>query len=301
LVDLFVGVSQPDVHRMFMLGVADDVPGARPFPKARGIHVDIVHSEPDAASFFAVELLDRRFETVFTALVEDLISSASTAKTSGDAVAAVVGRLQRWQRFLARGAEGLGWEAQRGLYGELYFMRHRLAPAAGVEEAVASWTGPSRAPQDFQTRGWAVEVKTTGTEQPQRLRVTSSRQLDDTGLTLLVVYHLSVDIRAAGQGETLPSMVDAMRSLAAAHPPSADSFEDHLLEMGYLDQNSDQYSSAAYTPRGESAYRVSDGFPRIVEAMLPAGVGDVSYVIDASACAPYELDMAELLASISAP
>ena len=161
-VDLFVGVSRPDMHRMFMLGVADDIPSARPFPAAHGIHVDIVRREPDAAPFFVVELLDRRFETIFTPLVDDLVNSASTARTSEDAVAAIVGQLQRWQRFLAHGAEGLGWKAQRGLYGELYFMRHRLAPAAGVEQAVASWTGPSRAPQDFQFHGWAVEVKPPG-------------------------------------------------------------------------------------------------------------------------------------------
>lgn len=298
--DLFVGISRPEGHRMFILGIDTDATLSGQLPSAKGIRVGLIRPSSGATPLFVVELVDPQFQAVFTVLVEDLVKSASEALDSVSAMEVVVARLTRWQRLLDHGSGPLAPEAQRGLYGELFFMRH-LAASLGITRAVDSWTGPSRAPQDFQCSGWAVEVKTTGAEQPQRIRVAGARQLDDTGLSLLAIYHLSLDVREAGQGDSLAAMVSTLRDLAATHPAAAQTLEDRLLDAGYLDHFGDQYARAGYTVRAELVYKVRDGFPRLLEAMLPSGVGDVTYTIDASACAPYAVPLSHLLGGLRAP
>jgi hypothetical protein len=152
--------------------------------------------------------------------------------------------------------------------------------------------GPALAPQDFAFGAAAVEVKTTTGAQPQLLRITSERQLDTTALDHLALFHLSLDARE-GTGQTLPDLVGEIRTILL-DPAAADVFEDRLFGAGYLDAQAAQYRTG-YTLREAGIFIVGEGFPRLVEADCPPGVGDVIYSIAVSALTPFAVDASVLL------
>jgi hypothetical protein len=51
--------------------------------------------------------------------------------------------------------------------------------------------------RDLQGRSWAVEAKTTSTNNPQKVTINGERQLDETLLENLFLYHFSVEVSSA--------------------------------------------------------------------------------------------------------
>lgn len=117
-------------------------------------------------------LKEYRFNNIFDALIKDIIEVVSRAQSETAAVTAFVNRLQHWQKFLEEAdPDGLSREAQQGLYGELWFLRERLIPLVKLSPALLAWIGPYGAHQDFLLHSCAIEVKTTGTKEPQQLMI----------------------------------------------------------------------------------------------------------------------------------
>ena len=54
-----------------------------------------------------------------------------------------------------------------------------------------------------------------------------------------------------------------------------------LFDSGYLDEQAERYASTGYNILQELFFRVSEGFPRIIERDLPEGVGDLNYSVNA--------------------
>jgi len=169
--------------------------------------------------------------------------------------------------------------------GELHFLRARLIPLLGGA-AVAGWKGPEGAHQDFQFSGAWIEVKTTLAKQPQTVRIASECQLDDTRAPAFFLHVLALETHEGGAA-TLPSEVAAVREALGAWPSARENFEEALLAAGYLDQHAPRYAAVGYAVRQAQDYRVGPGFPRIVEADLATGVGEVSYALSLAACARF--------------
>ncbi|MCX6359215.1 MAG: PD-(D/E)XK motif protein [Armatimonadetes bacterium] len=295
--DLFVGVSKPSNLRSFRARFpAECLPSNLRLPSFRGFEVNVEGSDEEGLRYATIRLrlTSRAYNDVFTSLAEDITGCLVEIRDGYRAVAAFAERLAKWQRLLElHGSEGLSPEEQRGLYGELIFLRDCLLTRRPAAWAVRSWTGPSQAAKDFEFGGTAVEVKTTIAKQPQMLRVASERQLDDTGLARLYVYHLSLEpIRDLDQ--SLPALVDELRRLIGVEAAGSNLLEDKLMEAGYFDVHAPRYSGMGYAERGRSIFRVQPGFPRIVENELRPGVGDVRYAIDVAVCQPYSVTKEEL-------
>lgn len=229
------------------------------------------------------------FHDVFVSLVSDLAAQAEQETEARAAAAALLDRLARWQTFLKNlPPEGLGPEAQRGLYGELWLLRHHVLAQGAALEAVQSWTGPLRTGKDFQFLGGSVEVKTSVAGGDQRLEIHGERQLDDMGLPALLLVHLSLEPVQA-LGETLPAMVQAVRAMTGAEFGAQQALEDRLREVGYLDVHEPKYRTPGYLVREFNLFQVRDGFPRLTEALLMPGVGNVNYKITVSTCEPFRV------------
>lgn len=297
--DLFVRVQKPANTRALRVRFSTAAaPQARQLPEFRGLDVTH-HSLMEGGSPYetvAIHAANPAFSSVFTSLAEDIARYVSQFTDEAQAAAAFFGRLLQWQRLLERqGAEGLPPEGQRGLYGELWFLREHVVPAMPLAQAVASWTGPDWTAKDFQFPGGAVEVKTTTARQHQNLQITSEKQLDDAGLAALFLCHLSIEA-AQGTGETLAEAVSSLRALAAGDPVAAQLLEDRLLSGGYLDIHEASYTVIGYLHRSVSLYRIQEGFPRIIESDLRPGVGDVRYSISAAECKHYSVSAEDLRA-----
>ena len=76
-------------------------------------------------------------------------------------------------------------------------------------------------------------------------------------------------------------------------------FKLKLLEVGYYDIHRPLYEETGYTIRQENLYRVAGNFPRITEADIPIGVGDVRYSIILSESEEYRIDQKTLFSEIN--
>lgn len=278
--------SNPGPRRSLVIEVArENLSQIESPPEARGL-LCVLHSTRDAdVGALELQLSDSNVSEVFSALAADVAGHVARAETQAGAVQAWLARLAMWQKLLARASQGLSPDRQRGLFAELWFLREKLASAAGLDDAVAAWQSPPNRAHDFQLRGGSIEVKSTIASQPQEVVVNGERQLDETGTASLHLLHVSLDVHR-DSGASLPEMVAAVRSATANHQCAA-LFEDRLLEYGYLDAHEPKYRHTGYTLREHGYYRVGPGFPRLVETDLPPGVGAIRYTLAIAACLPF--------------
>jgi Putative PD-(D/E)XK family member, (DUF4420) len=295
---LLVAIEPASGARALLLPLtSSSMPARKDWPECNGLGLFTVPI--DGRPNFGIRLLDSNYSDFFSALAEDIAPRVAATVDATAAARVLLDRLRRWQKFLAAGTEGLSPSSQRGLFGELLFLQHSLAPIVGIAGATEAWRASLRTHQDFQFARAAIEVKTTSAKQPQSVRITSERQLDSTGIPALFLYvsvldERTVDPEGATIGETLPDRVEAIRNLLPIGTAGRDTFDDRLTEARYLDSHSRKYLETRYTPRAEHLFAVAHAFPRVTEGDLPLGIGDVSYALSLAACAPFAKSMSSL-------
>jgi Putative PD-(D/E)XK family member, (DUF4420) len=299
--DVYLAIERPSNARLLMLRVTQkSMEKAAVFPNSNCFEVRRVALQGDEDSHVTLQLvlINSRYSDIFTTLVQDIVDAIAPIADEQNAVAAFFTRLRRWQAFLEKhNPEGLSQAEQQGLYGELWFLRQVVIPQIGSRQGVKCWTGAKGTQQDFQFQHCAVEVKTTTAKQHQKLAISSERQLDDTGTGTLIILHLSLDARQE-RGESLPDIVTSLRSLLENDPIAKEELEILLFEVGYLDIHILYYEQIGYTPREVNYFKVEGDFPRIIEADLRNGVGDVRYTISVAECRRFsipELDVISLI------
>ncbi|MHA1735940.1 MAG: PD-(D/E)XK motif protein [Candidatus Thorarchaeota archaeon] len=232
---------------------------------------------------------------VFLAFCEDLVSALEGISDVERRVREIEGSIARWGRFFEKcGHRGLARAAQRGLFAELTWMRGMLDANIGPVDVVLSWKGCQRGYHDFDLHGDIVEVKSTMTKEPRSVQISNERQLDDRGLNSLHLLVVTLHGMEGG-GDTLPETVWALRDSLAASPAALSRFERCLIGAGYLDGHAGFYSTH-YMVRKRELFRVTEGFPRIID--VPQGVGHLRYSLTVSACQPHEVDLSAYLTKV---
>ena len=274
-----------------------NLPPVGAYPSGLGF---AVHGEPvvpgvSGVTRVVVQLTNQKYRDVFTALADDLLGEAADASSAAEGVQRVVARLAHWQACLRRySPDGLSENEQLGLFAELWFLRSLVMDVLPPARAIASWTGPSRSEQDFQTDGACVEVKATRSAPHQRIQVSSVFQLDPPAEQRLLLLHLAIDARR-GQQQTLPRLVaEIAEGLSARDTISAEIFASKLAECGYLDSQASLYEDTTYEVRNASYYEVREGFPRIRAREVPDGVGDVRFSVAVAACKDFVVSEQEV-------
>lgn len=296
--DLFAVVDLTDRTRSLWFDRAWDGGPAPRTPQSRVLRTGATVSGNRLR--LEVSLTDPAFADAFTTLTADIATVTAAAATDTAATTAMIGRLEHWQALLERLRDtGIGTLYRRGLFGELHVLNTYLLPRLSADTAVAAWTGPLAANQDFQLPGCAIEVKTTAGQQPQALVVANEREFDDTGTGRLFLLHLSLDERRGGAGTSLNGAVDAVTDHLSDHPAALGDLRDRLTRVGYLQHQRHLYDEPRYEIRARSHYRVDGDFPRLVEARLPPGVGAVRYSVSLTACEAYRVPATELTAAIA--
>ncbi len=298
-VDLFVGLENPGALRTFFVEVPRNaIAGVSRWPSCAGFAVG---AEPvgdgKARHRVVVRSRESSSDDLFASVAEDVLAVASTQLGPRETITALVGRLLRWQRFLENhGAHGLTAFEQRGLFGELWFMEHAVLPRCGVAAGLQGWTGPLAKDHDFQLPTLSCEVKTTASNPDHRVHISNIRQLDDGGAAPLVLVHVSLVERNA-QARTLVDLVADVRLATGDHVAL---LNELLTEAGYLDIHAAGYRSTGYIVQSHKAYAVREGFPRMLERDLPPGIGEVSYALSLSACAPFAIEDTTLMSMLGA-
>jgi hypothetical protein len=226
---------------------------------------------------------------VFTVLCTDLIQELSLNSLDEKHVKDLFARLEMWMSLFERLSNDiLSAEAQRGLFGELYFLKNWSGKNKNYSHCINAWLGPTRAIRDFQFGNWALEIKTTHGNNHQRINISSERQLDISKLDYLFLFHISLESRL-NDGISLNQMVQSIRNLLQDDFISLNRFNMKLIEAGYFDRHENAYAETGYVIRNEYFYRVYNEFPRIEENDIRPGVGDVQYSIIVSQASEYQV------------
>lgn len=300
LPDVYVALKAPERLRCIAAHISSLFEfDTKTWNKFRDIKIQRLPDEKNKnKQFLLVLLLSNQHKDVFTTLCEDLIQKIADVKEEKSLVQELITRLEKWHLLFEKlGRQGLSPEAQRGLYGELFFLRKFLSESTDAEYCINSWRGSAKTVQDFQYSDWAVEIKTTSGKNQQKLQIASERQLDTSLVPNIYLIHLSLEVRE-NHGETLNDIAEELSEILSESPAALSVFKLKLLEAGYFSHHHDEYEEMGYSIRQENIYRVIDEFPRITESMIPAGVGDVRYSLIISANESWLMDEKQLLDQI---
>lgn len=235
-----------------------------------------------------IQLLHPNSRDIFATLCENLVQSVIQLNDEQKISRTVVNQLEKWKTlFDKNNSTGLTPAEQQGLYGELHFLQKFLSkPEINPCDILHTWVGVDSALRDFQGSNWALEVKTTSTNNPQKVTINGERQLDESLLEYLFLFHYSVEI-SNGNGQTLPQKISVIRQMLENDNPALSLFNAKLFEVGYLDKHEPFYQDRFYQQRHESFYKIDSDFPRIKENELRNGISDVKYSIILAMCEEY--------------
>lgn len=287
--DAFLGVKVPEMYRMIIIRTPFAAGKDFNFKyEFRGLKFDKIYDHDDS-KFLLLNLIlvDKQFKDVFDVLLVDILNAIIDESDIKVILKTFANRLIKWQSLFEKfKQQGLTPEEQRGLYGELYFMRKFLYDNSDYKNVVISWMGPERQLRDYQFGRWGVEVKTTHGNNHQKVHISSERQLDTTNLDNFFLNHLSLELRQQS-GETLNQLVDAVIETLSSDFTALSSFRNKLIESGYFDHHRNLYSDIGYFIRQDVFYKIEKAFPRIEERDIRSGIGDVKYSIVISQCSDF--------------
>lgn len=260
------------------------------FPLWKGLAFEILELDvPEKDStHLCLRLESEDNKEIFLILCSDLVQTLNTPHRKEDRPRILQEYIERWANFFEKyNPGGLSSESQRGLFGELWWLRELLLNKISPASAIKSWKGCKKNYQDFDFSGKAIEVKTTLSKEPRKVFISNERQLDETGLVSLALLVLTL-ISAEVGGETLPSLISSLRNIIKTTPSAIQKFNNSLIDAGYLDSNEKLYSDS-YTVKHTELFSVKAGFPRIIA--LPNGTGDLKYSLLVSAAEPYKTEV----------
>lgn len=299
--DAFIGFRRYEKLRCIGLKIKkENSPDLSRYSNLRDIKSELIPDEMDMSKVYLLILLNNtQHEDVFATLCEDLINGISDIQDEHKVVKEFLNRLEKWKSLFDKAsAEGLGSEEQRGLYGELYFLRTWLNNANDYSKCIQSWVGTEKAIRDFQYSDWALEIKTTHGNNHQKIQINNERQLDTSNLNNLMLLHLSLEVQQ-NNGETLNELATHLIKLLSADIASQTQFRSKLFQAGYFKHHAALYDNTGYQIRQQNYYLVNKEFPRIEEKDIRRGVGEVKYSIILSEYTDYIITENSVLQSIS--
>lgn len=204
-------------------------------------------------------------------------------------------RVQAWQAFMGRGKKGLSRKDELGLMGELIILRKLLTQNLPANDVIKWWRGPLHGIQDFQMFGSAIEVKASLSDHGFEIDVFDVEQLDPSGLQML--YLSAVRLKPSTEGETLPQMIQSIKTILKGNPDALNLFEIALNYSGYSSLYESDYSLA--TSVEEVIYfEVDQKFPSLRRKDIPVEVGRVKYSIEVDLLTKPENTLEEALKKI---
>lgn len=301
LPDIFIAIRFPEKHRCLAVCIDNSIkPDLSSFSKLQDISVEILPDiENKNKHILLFAILTRQYEDIFSVLCEDLLESLSVGISDSKLSRELINRFEKWKSlFEQSGGPGLSSSEQIGLYGELVFLKNLLHETSDLPSAVLSWVGPEKQIIDFQLGSWGVEVKTTHGNNPQKLHISSERQLDTSNLEYLFLVHFSLNVLQKS-GETLNRIIDSISELLRDDIIILNRFKAKLLCAGYFEKHKGLYDECGYFVRVKDYYRIENDFPRIEEKDIRQGVGDVKYSIIISQCSGFIINETDVFIKFS--
>ena len=133
--------------------------------------------------------MDRKQEDVFITMAGDIIEY-SNVETDDIALLKVLRRYNAWLKLLDHKSNAvLGSNTQKGLIGELLFLKEQIENGMLPSVALEGWVGSEGADQDFVYADCWHEIKSTGASSSE-ISISSVEQLDRNDEGELVIYRI---------------------------------------------------------------------------------------------------------------
>ena len=222
---------------------------------------------------------------VFAVVAQDILEELRKQKEAEKYIETLKKRIEKWREFFRNPSRNrLSERMVIGLFGELSFIKELRE--AGVEIASDLWNGPIKSAQDFQGERVAVEIKTASSNSLEYVHISSEEQLDeaDRDALFLVVYRIE---RNDATGITLPEIIKQIALML--NEQQCVRFAANLTCLGYSKKDDALYSKR-YSLKERKAYKVVEGFPRVLRADLPQGVMDIKYRLALHACDTFSVE-----------
>ncbi len=271
--DLYADFEQPD--RPGLILFCDERPNDAPRLKAIGIDR---RKRRDGRWSMRIYLEEPRLLPVFAELCRDIVEFTRHAPGGGQPSGLVLSRIERWRTLMQAQPAGLSRARLRGLIGELLVLERELLPLLGPDQAIAAWTGPLGASQDFRLpEGLRLEVKAVE-RQAVHVLINGLDQLDGGGdrLQLVVVRLEDTGVDAEG-AITAESLIELLRTRLNHAPAALEKFEMLLRFLGW-DDGEDKESAPVRLKRIDR-HEIDEGFPRLTAATVPAGIAQATYTV----------------------
>ncbi|MHD0314919.1 PD-(D/E)XK motif protein [Fusobacterium varium] len=222
-------------------------------------------------------LMDRKQEDVFITMAGDIIEY-SNVDTDDIALLKVLRRYNAWLKLLDHKSNAvLGSNTQKGLIGELLFLKERIEMGMLLSTALAGWVGPEGADQDFVYANCWYEIKSTGVSSAE-ISISSVEQLDRNDEGELVVYRIDKCAPDQPKSFTLYGLVHEVIDLISRHDENPDELILKLGSVGYIDMK--EYDKQYFSVFSKQVYSVNDSFPRIRRTDIPIEITNMEYQID---------------------
>lgn len=222
-------------------------------------------------------LMDRKQEDVFITMAGDIIEY-SNVDTDDTALLKILRRYNAWLKLLDHKSNAiLGSNTQKGLIGELLFLKEKIETGMLPSEALAGWVGPEGADQDFVYAECWHEIKSTGASSTE-ISISSVEQLNRDDEGELIVYR--IDKCAPGQpgSFTLYGLVHNVIDLISRHGENPDELILKLGSAGYIDMR--EYDKQYFSMSSKQIYSVNGSFPRIKRNDIATEIINAEYQID---------------------
>jgi len=253
-----------------------------------GINVDLRRLDTTASQGLVLTLENHVDKDLFMGLCKTLVASLQPATNSATALAVALVHIKRWKAFLAgRKSRLLSAEEIRGLFGELLFLRSLYQNHLDQKAAIEAWCGPDRTHQDFIFGNTAVEVKSLSGRERSTVRISSEDQLESLCDDLfLMIYRLS-DMPDSDRSLSLNGLMHLIEN-ELTDATAIEELPKRLASYGYVEMR--EYDQPVFVVTAQHAYRLADGFPRLVRSDLQDGIVRVRYEIELEKIAAFECD-----------
>lgn len=294
----FIGLIGATGARMFQLELDSAAPVHKNFlRKFRGVEIQAIPFSQSQTEYTII-LLEKELTDIFTMFIEDIIEKLNTVSESQQALTLINQRVNYWKKLFSRATgELLSAEKQRGLFGELFFLRLLLHNTSDLKEAMQSWRGAESANQDFARNRNAVEIKTSKANNPS-LHISNEQQLDFTAWDHLFLGLISVT-ETTGNQNSLAGIIEEVKDLVNHDTELIRDFETRLERVGISTDMIENYGEISYSVNSRRFFVIQDGFPVILKGNLHnEAIYNVKYQIDISSCNSFEVPEEDVLKTI---
>jgi hypothetical protein len=263
-------------------------------PKWRGLTLKIEFIEKLAVlrnrNFFIIKQESEQSTDIFEVVLQNLVDHYDNKDESESLFAVTYRVLDKWRNFFQRGGfQKLSDEQQRGLFGELWYMREWLSRyPTSPPLIIDNWEGPTSGRIDYKVSMCGIEIKTVADKLAKTIKISNENQLKLTkAITSILLYVCFIE-PSKTHGTSLQALVTEVREgISKRSDRLLLKFNDLLNDLGFRD---DDYTNSFYFVEKIEVYEARAEFPRIIKDDLPKGISQVSYNIDLTHCEAFSTE-----------